>query len=218
MFLFKQQVQNFGEPFFLVIHEAETLAEVKLRIQKKLQVPDEEFSKVFSYLSYSSLLYKRHLFFDFPLLMYFHLFVQWKFAFMSLGRPEYLQDTDVVFNRFQVCFWRHIWSHHFFRTFYFYAKWCFKTLFFFFVTLQRRDVYGAWEQYLGLEHSDNTPKRAYVNQVRWLYLVPGNYVKKCSYQYVLLPRFSHTLPTKYHSSNCKFHITIAEPSHIWETS
>ncbi|CAK9170929.1 unnamed protein product [Ilex paraguariensis] len=62
------QVQNFGEPFFLVIHEGETLTEVKVRIQKKLQVPDEEFSK-------------------------------------------------------------------------------------------RRDVYGAWEQYLGLEHSDNAPKR-----------------------------------------------------------
>ena len=31
---------------------------------------------------------------------------------------------------------------------------------------QRRDVYGAWEQYLGLEHPDNTPKRSYaVNQV-----------------------------------------------------
>lgn len=42
----QQQVQNFGEPFFLIIHEGETLAEVKLRIQKKLQVPDEEFSKV----------------------------------------------------------------------------------------------------------------------------------------------------------------------------
>lgn len=41
-----QQVQNFGEPFFLVIHEGETLAVVKVRIQKKLQVPDEEFSKV----------------------------------------------------------------------------------------------------------------------------------------------------------------------------
>ncbi|TXG58062.1 hypothetical protein EZV62_015891 [Acer yangbiense] len=95
----QMQVQNFGEPFFLVIHEGETLADVRVRIQKKLQVPDEEFSK-------------------------------WKFAFLSLGRPEYLQDTDIVFNRFQ-----------------------------------RRDVYGAWEQYLGLEHSDNAPKRAYsVNQ------------------------------------------------------
>ncbi|TQD85674.1 hypothetical protein C1H46_028726 [Malus baccata] len=91
----QMQVQNFGEPFFLVIHEGETLAEVKERIQKKLQVPDEEFTK-------------------------------WKFAFLSLGRPEYLQDSDVVSSRFQ-----------------------------------RRDVYGAWEQYLGLEHSDNAPKRAY---------------------------------------------------------
>ena len=45
-FSLKQQVQNFGEPFFLVIHEGETLTEVKERIQKKLQVPDEEFSKV----------------------------------------------------------------------------------------------------------------------------------------------------------------------------
>ncbi|XP_028946222.1 ubiquitin C-terminal hydrolase 13-like isoform X4 [Malus domestica] len=89
------QVQNFGEPFVLVIHEGETLAEVKIRIQKKLQVPDEEFSK-------------------------------WKFAFLSLGRPEYLRDSDIVSSRFQ-----------------------------------RRDVYGAWEQYLGLEHSDKAPKRAH---------------------------------------------------------
>ncbi|KAI7992799.1 Ubiquitin carboxyl-terminal hydrolase 12 [Camellia lanceoleosa] len=97
----QMQVQNFGEPFFLVVHEGETLAEVKVRVQKKLQVPDEEFCK-------------------------------WKFAFLSMGRPEYLQDTDVVTNRFQ-----------------------------------RRDVYGAWEQYLGLEHSDTAPKRAYqVNQNR----------------------------------------------------
>ncbi|KAB1200300.1 Ubiquitin carboxyl-terminal hydrolase 12 [Morella rubra] len=95
----QMQVQNFGEPFFLVMHEGETLAEVKVRIQKKLQIPDEEFLK-------------------------------WKFAFLSMGRPEYLLDSDVVSSRFQ-----------------------------------RRDVYGAWEQYLGLEHSDNTPKRAYaVNQ------------------------------------------------------
>ncbi|XVF00066.1 hypothetical protein REPUB_Repub03eG0253800 [Reevesia pubescens] len=101
------QVQNFGEPFFLVIHEGETLAEVKVRIQKRLQVPDEEFAK-------------------------------WKFAFLSLGRPEYLQDSDVVSTRFQ-----------------------------------RRDVYGAWEQYLGLEHSDNAPKRSYaVNQNRHTFEKP----------------------------------------------
>lgn len=30
----------------------------------------------------------------------FHL--QWKFAFLSLGRPEYLQDSDIVSSRFQV--------------------------------------------------------------------------------------------------------------------
>ncbi|KAL7228353.1 hypothetical protein ACSBR2_007135 [Camellia fascicularis] len=90
------QVQNFGEPFVLVIHEGETLTEVKERIQKKLQVLDEEFSK-------------------------------WKFAFLTLCHLEYLQDSDIVSS----CF-------------------------------QRRDFYGAWEQYLGLEHSDNTPKRSYV--------------------------------------------------------
>ncbi|KAG6763361.1 hypothetical protein POTOM_030775 [Populus tomentosa] len=102
-----QVVQNFGEPFFLVIHEGETLTEVKIRIQKKLQVPDEEFSK-------------------------------WKFAFLSLGRPEYLQDSDIVSSRFQ-----------------------------------RRDVYGAWEQYLGLEHSDNAPKRSYAaNQNRHTFEKP----------------------------------------------
>ena len=41
-----QQIQNFGEPFFLIIHEGETFAVVKDRIQKKLQVSDEEYSKV----------------------------------------------------------------------------------------------------------------------------------------------------------------------------
>ncbi|KAG4953164.1 hypothetical protein JHK87_038758 [Glycine soja] len=41
----QMQIQNFGEPFFLVIHEGETLAEIKVRIQKKLQVPDDEFVK-----------------------------------------------------------------------------------------------------------------------------------------------------------------------------
>ncbi|KAK4337648.1 hypothetical protein RND71_042135 [Anisodus tanguticus] len=100
-------VQNFGEPFFLVIHEAETLAEVKARIQKKLQVPDEEFSK-------------------------------WKFAFLSMKHPDYLQDSDIVSNRFQ-----------------------------------RRDVCGAWEQYLGLEHADNAPKRSYaINQNRQTFEKP----------------------------------------------
>lgn len=89
--------------------------------------------------------------------------VQWKFAFLSLGRPEYLEDSDVVSGRFHVCisfffylpkvsdvacllkpYWIDIWI----------------------IFPQRRDVYGAWDQYLGLEHSDNAPKRAYAaNQV-----------------------------------------------------
>ncbi|CAN4120118.1 unnamed protein product [Withania somnifera] len=91
----QMQIQNFGEPFLLVIYEGETLAQVKVRIQKKLQVPDEDFAK-------------------------------WKFAFLSLGRPEYLEDSDILSSRFQ-----------------------------------RRDVYGAWEQYLGLEHPDYAPKRTH---------------------------------------------------------
>ncbi|KAK4358507.1 hypothetical protein RND71_020736 [Anisodus tanguticus] len=89
----QMQIQNFREPFLLVIYKGETLAQVNVRIQKKLQVPDEEFAK-------------------------------WKFAFLSLGRPEYLEDSDILSNHFQ-----------------------------------RRDVYGAWEQYLGLEHPDSAPKR-----------------------------------------------------------
>ncbi|KAL1546116.1 CSN-associated deubiquitinating enzyme Ubp12, variant 3 [Salvia divinorum] len=102
-----QQVHNFGDPFFLAINDNETLGEIKMRLQKKLHVPDEEFSK-------------------------------WKFAFITLGRPEYLQDSDIVSSRFQ-----------------------------------RRDVYGAWEQYLGLEHSDNTPKRSYAaNQNRHTFEKP----------------------------------------------
>ncbi|KAI3884831.1 hypothetical protein MKX03_009921 [Papaver bracteatum] len=91
----QMQVKNFGKPFFLIIPHGETLGQVKLRIQKKLQVPSEEFAK-------------------------------WKFAYLSLGRPEYLQDSDVVSS-------------------------CFET----------RDIYGAWEQHLGLEHSEVSWKRAY---------------------------------------------------------
>eukprot|EP00238_Polyblepharides_amylifera_P000665 CAMPEP_0196572050 /NCGR_PEP_ID=MMETSP1081-20130531/2168_1 /TAXON_ID=36882 /ORGANISM="Pyramimonas amylifera, Strain CCMP720" /LENGTH=1108 /DNA_ID=CAMNT_0041889233 /DNA_START=195 /DNA_END=3521 /DNA_ORIENTATION=- len=38
-------MHNFGEPFLFKIGEKETLAEVKQRIQAKLEVPDEEFEK-----------------------------------------------------------------------------------------------------------------------------------------------------------------------------
>ncbi|KAG8100649.1 hypothetical protein GUJ93_ZPchr0013g36878 [Zizania palustris] len=94
------QVQNFGEPFFMVIREDETLSSIKERIQKKLKVPDEDFSK-------------------------------WKFAYISLGRPDYFEDSDTVATRFQ------------------------------------RNMYGAWEQYLGLEHPDTAPRKTHsVNQNR----------------------------------------------------
>ncbi|GFP97183.1 ubiquitin carboxyl-terminal hydrolase 12 [Phtheirospermum japonicum] len=92
----QMKIQNFGEPFLLVIHEDETLDHVKNRVQKKLNVPDEEFSK-------------------------------WKFAYVSQGRAEYLEDSDIPFSRFQ-----------------------------------RSGIYVAWEQYLGLEHVDNAPKRPLV--------------------------------------------------------
>ncbi|THG12021.1 hypothetical protein TEA_020734 [Camellia sinensis var. sinensis] len=63
--------------------------------------------------------------------VFYHKIYKWKIAFLSLGRPEYLHDTNMVSSRFQ------------------------------------KRCYGAWEQYLGLEHSDNAPKRAYAaSQVR----------------------------------------------------
>ena len=46
----QQQVQNFGEPFFRVIREDETLSSIKERIQKKLKVPNDDFSKVIVYI------------------------------------------------------------------------------------------------------------------------------------------------------------------------
>ncbi|XP_063944747.1 uncharacterized protein LOC108211964 isoform X5 [Daucus carota subsp. sativus] len=52
---------------------------------------------------------------------------------------------------------------------------------------QRRNVYGAWEQYLGLEHPDNTPKRAFAaNQDEgdstrsWHLFTSGDMVQECS--------------------------------------
>ncbi|KAL2994808.1 hypothetical protein AAZX31_10G184000 [Glycine max] len=62
----------------------------------------------------------------------------WRFAFVLHGPPEYLQDSDIVFDRFQ-----------------------------------RRDIYGVWEQYLGLEHDDSAPKKSYaVNQNRHTFEKP----------------------------------------------
>ncbi|KAH7561340.1 hypothetical protein JRO89_XS10G0213700 [Xanthoceras sorbifolium] len=145
----QMQIQNFGEPFFLVIHEGETLAEIKVRIQKKLQVLDDEFAK-------------------------------WKFAFLSLGRPEYLQDSDVVSSRFQ-----------------------------------RRDVYGAWEQYLGLEHSDSAPKRAYAaNQAsrkigkKALFLASASLAR-------VVPFLIDTLLRSQLKSTIRKHLTMREFDDSW---
>ncbi|XP_073142802.1 ubiquitin C-terminal hydrolase 13-like isoform X2 [Henckelia pumila] len=66
----QMKIQNFGVPFFMVIHENEVLSHVKIRIQKKLNVPDDEFSK-------------------------------WRFAVVSDGRVEYLQDSEILFSSFQ---------------------------------------------------------------------------------------------------------------------
>ncbi|CAA0841356.1 Ubiquitin carboxyl-terminal hydrolase 13 [Striga hermonthica] len=100
----QMKIQNFGEPFLLAIRDDETLAHVKTRVQKKLNVPHEEFSK-------------------------------WKFAYVSQGRAEYLKDSDILLSRFQ-----------------------------------RSGIYVAWEQYLGLEHVDNAPKRPLAaNQYRQPY-------------------------------------------------
>ncbi|KAM3374314.1 ubiquitin C-terminal hydrolase 13 [Capsicum galapagoense] len=54
----QMQIQHFGEPFLLVIRVNETLAEVKVRVKKKLQVPDEEFAKwKFAFVSLNCLEY-----------------------------------------------------------------------------------------------------------------------------------------------------------------
>ncbi|KAI3902001.1 hypothetical protein MKW92_032898 [Papaver armeniacum] len=65
-------VENFGEPFLLVIHDGETLMQSNWCIQKKLQVPDEEFAK----WKFASLSLLSH-------------------------QPEYLDDSDIVLNHFQ---------------------------------------------------------------------------------------------------------------------
>lgn len=39
---------------------------------------------------------------DTKLIYFLMLYDQWKFAFISMNRPDYLQDSDVVSARFQV--------------------------------------------------------------------------------------------------------------------
>ncbi|KAF7023797.1 hypothetical protein CFC21_036235 [Triticum aestivum] len=93
-----QHIQYYGLPFFFLIREGEALSDIKVRIQKKFEVPDEQFLK-------------------------------WKFAYVAYNRPDYLQDSDIVLSRFQ-----------------------------------QKNIYGPWEQSLGLEHSDMPTKRANQNR------------------------------------------------------
>ncbi|KAL6614421.1 hypothetical protein ACP70R_036691 [Stipagrostis hirtigluma subsp. patula] len=75
-------IHYFGEPFFFLIRDGEAVSDIKIRIQKRLQVPDEQFLK-------------------------------WKFAYVALSRPEYLQDSDILLSRFQKQ--KNIyggWEHH----------------------------------------------------------------------------------------------------------
>jgi len=46
--------QYFGEPFFFLIRDGEVLADIKVRIQKRLRIPDEQFLKwKFACVTYS---------------------------------------------------------------------------------------------------------------------------------------------------------------------
>ncbi|XP_043700280.1 ubiquitin C-terminal hydrolase 12-like [Telopea speciosissima] len=134
-------VQNFGDPFLLIIHKAETLAKIKVHIQKKVQVPGEEFVKVsFLFLFFYLLFICGNMSYgcqsrSFGCIGYV-IFLRvlypvsdgtnrgherWKFAVFLLGCPKYLEDSDIVSNHFQT-----------------------------------EDICGDRVPYLGLEHSDST--------------------------------------------------------------
>jgi len=50
--------QYFGEPFFFLIRDGEVLADIKVRIQKRLKIPDEQFLKwKFACVTYSRIEY-----------------------------------------------------------------------------------------------------------------------------------------------------------------
>ncbi|KAF9601367.1 hypothetical protein IFM89_019099 [Coptis chinensis] len=87
-------VQNFGKPFLLVIHDGETLADVKVRIQKKLQVPVPDLCKL-----------------SIALFLYWHWYWYWywywyellqctkKRTFCSMGAVSGLEHSDIAPNR-----------------------------------------------------------------------------------------------------------------------
>ena len=61
---------NFGDPFLLMLGADETTASVRVRVQAKLGLSDEEIGK-------------------------------WKLAVVSFGRVEYLEEDEVVKQRFR---------------------------------------------------------------------------------------------------------------------
>ena len=93
------------------------------------------------------------------------LFGQWKFAYISLGRPDYFEDSDTVAVKFQVQsgFLSVRWSIY---CLYLYVASILTLYLFDIFNLIKRNMYGAWEQYLGLEHPDTAPRKAHtINQV-----------------------------------------------------
>lgn len=167
-----------------------------MRIRKKLQVPEEEFVKVFFFFClviisyfwpclYSNIFcWKFNNIINFILLYIFVCVQCWSWfcfywpshlygwsvevCFLVSGSsrvPSGLWCRAQPFPRMfaSVLFFSLCVSWHFsfsaflvFNSYIFFMWKLYFALFF-----QRRDVYGAWEQYLGLEHSDNAPRRAY---------------------------------------------------------
>ena len=133
------------------------------------------------------------------------LFGQWKFAYISLGRPDYFEDSDTVAVKFQVqsgfyiCLLKHLLSI---------SSLCcqhlnFISLFDIF-NLIKRNMYGAWEQYLGLEHPDTAPRKAHtINQVD---------LTHCFHCFAFL-LISQIL----FCDRCLLCVQCAEPAFIWET-
>ncbi|KAI3899365.1 hypothetical protein MKW92_027391, partial [Papaver armeniacum] len=118
----------------VVVHSVRLPKQLLLGFRVELSYPDAKlrllevfYHKIYKVLTSTFFLASRAILFS----VKYRSNTRWKFAFTSLGRPDYLQDSDIVSSRFQ-----------------------------------SRDVYGAWEQYLGLEHSDSSWKRGYpTNQV-----------------------------------------------------
>ena len=73
--------------------------------------------------------------------------------------------------------------------------------------LQRREIYGAWEQYLGMEHTDTAPKRAYtVNQVCsfLMKMMLSNFIMSILYTIVLSSLLGHKYAVHCGVDSCIF--------------